>query len=386
MNESAAWSRPFKSMEWSSNSLPLSRCSRFLGFLIAAAIFSSCTLFSKEDRCDAHLLGDAIFAGRQPATEGQCPFRATVPGVDGCPLYRVVAPANHSGLVWHPEKNRNLLAFNHAPIESIEYPYGPHCQARRTMYRDAEGFWVASSDGSGMRRVSTLALPYPSWSPDGNWIAFSVEPHIYKVRFTGSCVDKSTITQLTFHGRNFLPAWSPDGRWIAYDRSLADEAGPAGIWVVDRDGKSRRHVGPGAFPDWHPSGNRIISAISDLAGGQRFIVHHFLLTARADTLPARSGATNSHPRFSPDGNQIAFASQKDGGDFNIWLMNADGSELRQLTQDGTTGSFTWSGDGRKIYYVQHRYNDWSYCTGAIRAIDVQSGHSEQITYNYLPAR
>ena len=38
------------------------------------------------------------------------------------------------------------------------------------------------------------------------------------------------------------------------------------------------------------------------------------------------------PRFSPDGSKIAFTSDRGGGD-NIWIMNADGSDKRQVTKE-----------------------------------------------------
>ena len=68
---------------------------------------------------------------------------------------------------------------------------------------------------------------------------------------------------------------------------------------------------------------------------------------RADPDLARASPYEMQPRFSPDGSQIAFTSDRGGGD-NIWVMNADGSDKRQLTKETFTllNNPTWSADGQ----------------------------------------
>jgi len=55
------------------------------------------------------------------------------------------------------------------------------------------------------------------------------------------------------------------------------------------------------------------------------------------------------PRFSPDGSRLAFTSDRAGGD-NIWIMNTDGTDRRQLTDESfrLLNNPTWSPDGRYI--------------------------------------
>jgi imidazolonepropionase-like amidohydrolase/Tol biopolymer transport system component len=72
------------------------------------------------------------------------------------------------------------------------------------------------------------------------------------------------------------------------------------------------------------------------------------------------------PRFSPDGARIAFTSDRGGGD-NIWVMNVDGSDKRQVTQESfrLLNQPTWSPDGRYIAAKKHFTTTRSAGTGEI---------------------
>ena len=93
------------------------------------------------------------------------------------------------------------------------------------------------------------------------------------------------------------------------------------------------------------------------------------------TIPASGGkATNIssgmswdiQPRFSPDGNRIAFTSDRAGGD-NIWTMNVDGSDAKQVTDEKfrLLNNPTWSPDGRFIAAKKHFTTSRSLGTGEI---------------------
>ena len=72
------------------------------------------------------------------------------------------------------------------------------------------------------------------------------------------------------------------------------------------------------------------------------------------------------PRFSPDGSQIAFTSDAAGGD-NIWIMQADGSDARQLTKESfrLLNNPWWSPDGTYIAARKHFTTGRSLGTGEI---------------------
>nr|WP_295370361.1 amidohydrolase family protein [uncultured Sphingosinicella sp.] len=81
------------------------------------------------------------------------------------------------------------------------------------------------------------------------------------------------------------------------------------------------------------------------------------------------------PRFSPDGRQIAFTSDRGGGD-NIWLMNLDGSAKRQLTKETFTllNNPSWSPDGRFIAARKHFTTQRSAGTGEVWMYHVAGGN------------
>lgn len=114
----------------------------------------------------------------------------------------------------------------------------------------------------------------------------------------------------------------------------------------------------------------------------------FTLLGDIYTLPISGGtprritdgmAWDVHPRFSPDGTRIAFTSDRGGGD-NIWVMNADGSDKRQLTKEDfrLLNQPSWSPDGRFIAAKKHFTTGRSLGTGEIWLYHVSGGGGVQV--------
>ena len=98
------------------------------------------------------------------------------------------------------------------------------------------------------------------------------------------------------------------------------------------------------------------------------------ITGGAPTRIAEGLAWEVHPRFSPDGSRIAFTSDRGGGD-NIWIMNADGSDMRQLTDESfrLMNQPSWSPDGQFIVAKKHFTTGRSLGTGEIWMYHVSGG-------------
>lgn len=161
-------------------------------------------------------------------------------------IYPAVVPLQpYSYPVWHP--NGQLLGFNYTPLSGI----GANGTAPCIWYSyagkpDSTGFYIMNKNGTGFKRVTTYPLFAPAWSPDGNWLAFSLGSNIYKLRFTGSDFDTANIVQLTNGGGNFHPSWTANSDTIYFDSNV--DSPPAtsfySIWRMLPTGNSKERVSP----------------------------------------------------------------------------------------------------------------------------------------------
>jgi TolB protein len=232
---------------------------------------------------------------------------------------------------------------------------------------DSTGIYLVDTSGSNKRIL--FAGNSPTWSPDNKWIAFSYNAQIYKIRITGD-----SLTQLTTEGRNFFPSWSPDGQWIVYDRS--DQPKGYGVWIMKNDSSENHSIGGGALPAWHPDGKIVIASvgISSISIETKFVLLYPFEAKTADTMSVVKGNENYYPQFSPDGTKIIFQSQPDGGEINVWIMNADGSNKNQLTNSGGY-SPAWSTDGKRSIYTNSAKNN-----GRLWIMNADGSNKKQFTF------
>ncbi|MDQ3522731.1 MAG: amidohydrolase, partial [Gemmatimonadota bacterium] len=92
------------------------------------------------------------------------------------------------------------------------------------------------------------------------------------------------------------------------------------------------------------------------------------------------GAYETQPRFSPDGRRIAFTSDRDGSD-NLWIMNADGTGLRQITREKErqVNSPVWTSDGVSLVGRKHFRNTRSLGAGEMWIFHTGGGEGLQLT-------
>jgi TolB protein len=206
-----------------------------------------------------------------------------------------------------------LFAWNDARWPSKEKCFRGRC---RTLPADPHlKLGVVDSDGSAFAEpVSSDTSLAPDWSPDGQHFVYDDEHGL-----TVQTVDGATSYQLTSQARDTLPVWSPDGEQVAFVRSQHDHWE---VYVVDVDG-------------------------SDL-------VRLTSTPTRPDGAPAMDGVPGNSvsPAWSPDGNYIAFLTDR-SGKWEIWVMDADGSNPRSL--------FDTQLDGLTLEYafVAERAIDWT---------------------------
>ncbi len=106
-----------------------------------------------------------------------------------------------------------------------------------------------------------------------------------------------------------------------------------------------------------PNGNSLIAFSSDQDGDFEVWVMH--ADGSAQRKLTDNNAMDMSPAWSPDGNQIAFISNRDGND-EVYVMNADGSNVRRLTQtaDASESFPAWSPDGLQISFDSDRGSNW----------------------------
>jgi TolB protein len=181
-----------------------------------------------------------------------------------------------------------------------------------------------------MTNDSGFADAQPAWSPLGNRIAFvsdrdSAGYDIYLMNTTGSSVKRLT----TDSANATQPAWSPDGTRIAF---ATDRDGPDGeIYAMDTSGGGlvnlTNHAASDLTPVWSPDGLKI--AFMSNRDTSAFAV--FVMDANGANVVRISPAFPpcGLPSWTPDGLRLAFECDAD-----LWVANADGTNLRQITRTG----------------------------------------------------
>jgi TolB protein len=220
--------------------------------------------------------------------------------------------------------------------------------------RDVKEVYIADYDGANQRRITinrTLNIN-PNWSPDGRSIAYisyrSGVPDILISNIYAGTLENPTKGV----GQNFLPVFSPDGKRIVF---FSNRDGNNEIYVMNRDGSNvtrlTNNQANETTPTWSPTGTQI-AFTSDRSGTPQIYV------INADGSGMRRISQESYAdraTWSPAPyNEIAF-SARTGPGFDIKILNIASGETRQITfGEGTNESPAWSPNGRHLAFMSTR--------------------------------
>jgi uncharacterized protein (DUF885 family)/Tol biopolymer transport system component len=193
------------------------------------------------------------------------------------------------------------------------------------------------------------------------------------IAFTSYRGGEADIYTMDPDGRNILPLtrttdrdsrpdWSADGSRIAYVYRV-DNSYNYEIYTMDAQGSAYRRLTKNldsleSEPAWSPDGSQIVFTSNRQTEENTFTGRFNVYVMNADGsdqyLLTDFGGSNSDPDWSPDGSRIAFQSTRDEN-FEVYLINPDGSGLVNLTEHPASDhSPAWSPDGSRIAFVSDR--------------------------------
>jgi eukaryotic-like serine/threonine-protein kinase len=301
--------------------------------------------------------------------------------------------------VWSPDGERVLVA-----TESVIQP--------STRPTKSQLWTIKVSDGDRHLVAEGDALQ-PSWSPHGDRIAYWGRPQGGQGDIWTISADGRNAVRVTSEASmDWNPVWSPDGRYLYF---CSDRTGNMNIWRIPIAEKTGKLLGkPEAVTNGAGASTEHISLAQD---GRRiaYVAHeeiknlrkvtfdpstekiagepvpitrgslqfffpdpspdgdwlaYYSLGKQEDIFIIRADGTDMRqltndafkdrePRWSPDGKRIAFTSDHSGSS-EIWAINRDGSGLQQLTQMAGAHHPVWSPDGSQMVYSIHTPRNAAY--------------------------
>src|SRR6266508_576171 len=241
-----------------------------------------------------------------------------------------------------------------------------------------EDIYIMKASGNALAQVTRdpAADFDPTWSPEGTQIAYRHQagPHTTQTDIFVTAVGGGEPTDLTMSlgVSDWGPAWSPVGAWIAWN-SMRDDprSGVLHGFLMHPDGSGVRRITDEIwveYPAWSPDGRKI-AFMAQEPGASGLDPDYNIYVMNADgsgiTKLTNGPGTEGFPAWSPDGTQIAFSSTQEdcsntddpgclstgdiGPFYALFVMNADGSGQTRLT-DTFAQLMDWSPNGRFIVF------------------------------------
>lgn len=202
--------------------------------------------------------------------------------------------------------------------------------------KDMSRVYAVSPRSKEVRQIGSVPGRAQAVSPDGKrmlyWTGGWTTVKMFNATLDGS--DARALTDGT--GVMWCSQWSPDGKRIAY--TGRDATGELHVYVMNADGSNVQQVthlaaseGDAQCPAWSRDGKRLAFQISEKNHRAHIGTLDLATGAVTKLAPHEEALLDETPSWFPDGKRIAFQSNR-SGEMQIWVMNADGTSLTQITK------------------------------------------------------
>ncbi len=260
-------------------------------------------------------------SNQTPTVGGGLPTAAAIPANVAVVPIRQDAESDRGLYLIDTENNSKQVQLEDAAPGDNSNPMMP--TTRNTIiYLNAGALRVMASDGSGDRK---LFNQYPAGCDQVTHASWNqANPNVMVI----SCRAKDERDSMVVIGLDGKPIRRLDaGKDFIGDLSLSPDGGTVAFWATN---------------DKNASGGSIYTLPVIGTGDPKRIAN-------------TNDGPNSHPAWSPDGNQIAFAREVDDGNTEIFVMNVDGSDKRRLTDNESVDTRPcWSPDGKNLLFSSNR--------------------------------
>jgi eukaryotic-like serine/threonine-protein kinase len=255
-----------------------------------------------------------------------------------------------------------MLATDVPPTNTAVPPTAPPRPSQIVFQSDRDGdyeIFIMNSDGTGQRPLTNNSSDdnFPVVSADGTQVLFQSNRdgnwELYVMNSDGSQQRRLTNTP---DSTERLATWSPDGQQIAF---VSDRDDDFDIYTMNVDGSNLRQVTFNDLREGHVSwsvDNRLVYN-SGTSASATWEIYTIDPDGRNQQQLTNNGISDWSPEWSPDGRFILYLSIVNGDDPALFVMNADGSNPRMLYNSPYYDwGADWTADGSQILFTNDKDN------------------------------